>query len=701
LPQISPAMPLMAIPAVALDTETTGLDTATARVVQIATIPLTGIHTPGTEAAFERLVNPGAPIPPSASAIHRITDGMVAEAPNFAQIWPALEEQLSGRVIVGYRAGFDVAVLKRECTRAGIVWEDPPRLCVRALALCAAPTLKDTTLEGLCRWLGTTISGRHTAAGDAMAAANIWVRLVPILLQKGIRTLGEAAAAAPQDKSGDNAAMSIFAKNIEPDVLAPGAGGPARLDSYAYRHRVRDVMSKPPVFAPPGMSFRDAVRLLIDKRISSVLVGDGKNATGIVTERDLLRGLADTANTDDAAIEAIACRPLHTVPADMHLYKAVGRMSRLGIRHLPVTGADGAVVGIVTPRNLLRERATEAIMLGDEIDAAQNAADLAAARAKLVPLAASLIADEVDARSICGVVSAELCALTRRAAELAEQAMAAEGKGSAPVPYAVLVLGSGGRGESLLAPDQDNAIVYERGEEGGAEDAWFAELGARIADTLNTAGIPYCRGGIMARNRQWRKSMADWRATVESWIRRSRPEDLLNVDIFFDSVPVHGEAQLGEEIWAHAYHAGGGSAVFQRLLAELARRWQPPLGLFGGFRADKGNRTDLKIGGLMPIFTSARVLSIKHGVLARSTPQRLRGLADAGILARETVETVLTSHEMILRALLRQQLADVGSGIPPTNLVDTGSLDARGRARLRRAIKAIPLLTEEVSEALL
>jgi signal-transduction protein with cAMP-binding, CBS, and nucleotidyltransferase domain len=62
---------------------------------------------------------------------------------------------------------------------------------------------------------------------------------------------------------------------------------------------------------------------------------------------------------------------------------------------------------------------------------------------------------------------------------------------------------------------------------------------------------------------------------------------------------------------------------------------------------------------------------------------------------------VLTSHEMILRALLRQQLADVGSGIPPTNLVDTGSLDARGRARLRRAIKAIPLLTEEVSEALL
>src|SRR5690606_19727377 len=141
----------------------------------------------------------------------------------------------------------------------------------------------------------------------------------------------------------------------------------------------------------------------------------------------------------------------------------------------------------------------------------------------------------------------------RRAAQLAETRMQDEGMGPPPVPYAVLVLGSAGRGESQLAADQDNAIVYAQGAEGGGEDAYFAELGAQISDILDAAGVPYCRGGVMARNREWRKSLADWRATIDGWVRRQKPEDLLNVDIFFDAVPVHGEFQLAETIWNHAY----------------------------------------------------------------------------------------------------------------------------------------------------
>jgi CBS domain-containing protein len=375
-------------------------------------------------------------------------------------------------------------------------------------------------------------------------------------------------------------------------------------------------------------------------------------------------------------------------------------MSRLGIRHLPVTGGDGAIVGMVTPRNLLRARATEAIVLGDEIEAAADGAGLAAARAKLVPLAASLLGDDMDARGICAVISAELCALTRRAAELAESQMAAEGRGAAPVPYAVLVLGSGGRGESLLAPDQDNAMVYERGEPDGPEDRWFAELGARMADHLDLVGIPYCKGGVMARNPEWRKSVAGWRAAVDGWIRRSKPEDLLQVDIFFDAVPVYGEARLGEDIWRHACRQGQSSAAFQKLLAALAREWRSPLGLLGGFRQDRGARTDLKIGGLMPIFTGARVLSIRHGVLARSTPERLRGVVAAGAFNREAADAVLQAHETILKAILHQQLADAGHGISPSNLVETGRLSSAARAKLRAAVKDVALVLDEMSEAL-
>ena len=89
------------------------------------------------------------------------------------------------------------------------------------------------------------------------------------------------------------------------------------------------------------------------------------------------------------------------------------------------------------------------------------------------------------------IISEELCSLTRRAAVLAEQQMQIEGHGPPPCPYAMLVLGSGGRGESLMAPDQDNAIVFAHGEPDGAEDSWFKDARRKSSPTCSTS--PACR----------------------------------------------------------------------------------------------------------------------------------------------------------------------------------------------------------------
>ena len=65
--------------------------------------------------------------------------------------------------------------------------------------------------------------------------------------------------------------------------------------------------------------------------------------------------------------------------------------------------------------------------------------------------------------------------------------MVKEGRGPAPVPYAVLVLGSAGRGDSLMNADQDNAYVYSPGEPDGPEDHWFAAAGAYLTGVLHVA----------------------------------------------------------------------------------------------------------------------------------------------------------------------------------------------------------------------
>ncbi len=691
------ASPLLALGAVVLDTETTGLDAQTARIVQIGAIRLGAASLEAAE-RFEQLVDPGVPIPAGASAVHGITDEHVRQAPSFGAIAPDLEAFIGSAVLIGHTITYDVALLQREYQLAGRPWRPRRTLDVRELAEIAQPTLARYDLDRLCEWLSIDIAGRHTAMGDAVATARLFAALVPLLRQRGIRTLAEAEAASRQ--MAQRRAQAAPRLMVEEEAPPGDARRPiASVDSFVYRHRVSEVMSAPPVTAPADATVRDTIRQLIDKKISSVFVTDPGGEDGIVTERDLLRVL-DAAGQKglDAPLGSIMKKPLQFVLEDDFLYRAIGRMERLGFRPLAVRDARGRLTGAVTTRNLLRHRATTAIVLGDEIDSAGDVAALAHAWARLPLLARSLLADEVDPRTIATVISSEVCVLTRRAAELAEASLAEQGKGPAPVPYAVLVLGSAGRGESLLAADQDNAIVYATGEPGGREDQWFEALGIEIAALLDAAGVPFCKGGVMARNAQWRMSVRRWKDTIDGWVRRQRPKDLLNVDIFFDGVPVHGDRAMGEAIWNYAYDAGHGNPAFLKLLSELAREWSAPITLFGNIRTDIKGRVDLKRGGLFPLVTAARVLSIRHDVRVRSTPDRFRGVSSAGVGAPGDIDAIIEAHRALLGAVLEQQLIDGQAGIPPSTRLDVGRLTKAGREALRAALSPVRSAIDLVAE---
>ena len=125
-------MPLTAIEAVAVDIETTGLDTRNARIVQLAGVAIT-LGRPRAEETFATLVDPGGPIPTSSTAIHGIGDEAVRGAPRLAEALNLFQEFLGGRLLVGHSIGFDLAVLEHEAGRAGIRWEKPRSLCVRLL----------------------------------------------------------------------------------------------------------------------------------------------------------------------------------------------------------------------------------------------------------------------------------------------------------------------------------------------------------------------------------------------------------------------------------------------------------------------------------------------------------------------------------------------------------------------------------------
>ena len=129
---VSNTTPLIAIDAFVIDTETTGLDPARARIVEIGAVPLRKGKL-DQSASLRRLINPGEPIPPEATRIHAIDDSMVASAPDFAAVWQDISAAISGEILIGHTFGFDLAVLKRECQRGGLLFFDDDRVAVQSL----------------------------------------------------------------------------------------------------------------------------------------------------------------------------------------------------------------------------------------------------------------------------------------------------------------------------------------------------------------------------------------------------------------------------------------------------------------------------------------------------------------------------------------------------------------------------------------
>lgn len=177
-----------------LDTETTGLDPAAGdRVVSLAAVRVVHGRLLRHE-TFERLVDPGRPVPAASTAIHGITDAMVAGQPRLTDVLPAFAAFARDTVLVGHDVGFDLRFLRSAEGAAGVRL-DQPVLDTLLLDAALHPDHDDHTLEAIAERLGVSVVGRHTALGDALVTGEVLVGLLALLRRRGVTTLGEAVEA--------------------------------------------------------------------------------------------------------------------------------------------------------------------------------------------------------------------------------------------------------------------------------------------------------------------------------------------------------------------------------------------------------------------------------------------------------------------------------------------------------------------------
>jgi len=177
------------------DTETTGLSPSEGdEIIQIgATRCINGKLL--RQESFEQLVNPGRLIPKATIPIHGITQDMVRGKPDIAEVLPAFHAFAQDTVLVAHNAAFDMKFLQLQEAKTHIVFHHPV-LDTLLLSAVVHPSQASHRLEAIAARFNINVLGRHTALGDAMLTAEVWLRLIPLLQAMGIFTLRQAREAA-------------------------------------------------------------------------------------------------------------------------------------------------------------------------------------------------------------------------------------------------------------------------------------------------------------------------------------------------------------------------------------------------------------------------------------------------------------------------------------------------------------------------
>lgn len=469
-----------------------------------------------------------------------------------------------------------------------------------------------------------------------------------------------------------------------------------------FARRVRDLARPPPLTCPLGTPLSAALALMTAENESSILVLDASGeVAGILTEHDVVRRVAFRLDPE-TAVEAAMSRPVSTVGEDEFLYRAVGRMRRLRLRHLPVVDSRGRPVGMLDLIEALGAASERLIGQIDRLANEPSVEGLARTKAAQMALAAELLADHVPAPEIQGLITEINLDIHRAILEASIAELAADGWGPPPLPFTLLVMGSGGRGENFLYPDQDNGFILADypDEEHGRIDPWFIALAERFTRQLDAVGFPFCKGNVMATNPLWRKSATQWRHQFRLWAERRSPVAILFADIFLDFRPVQGPVEPAETLRATVIET---LAAYPALLAEMCRdetARSVALGLFGRIvtdaKGDHPGRVDLKMRGTMPLVGSARLLALKCGIRETGTLARLAALERAGVLGRNEAEALAAAFDHITFVLLRQQLADHAAGRKVGNFVDPDSLSRRERDLLVDSLRAVEQFRKRV-----
>jgi len=177
------------------DTETTGLDPSGGdEIISLGAVRIVNLRVLHEE-MVDQLIDPKRSLPRASIEIHGIQPEMLAGQPVIDTVLPQFFKFCEQTILVGHNAAFDMAMFKAKENQTGISFPNPV-LDTLILSAVVHPEQDNHSIEAIAARLGVSIVGRHSAFGDALTTSEMFLKIVPLLAEKGIHTLKQAREAS-------------------------------------------------------------------------------------------------------------------------------------------------------------------------------------------------------------------------------------------------------------------------------------------------------------------------------------------------------------------------------------------------------------------------------------------------------------------------------------------------------------------------
>ena len=451
-----------------------------------------------------------------------------------------------------------------------------------------------------------------------------------------------------------------------------------------------------------SLSLKDGIKQLQENKKSTILLKNKKGLAGIITEKDIARKVVFKFK-ETQLLKEVMTKNVKFVFADDLLFHAVGKMRKNNFNHLPVLNQKYEVLGMIDMSHALSAE------LGDITEHIDNMSfdeedieSLKKIKKQQITIAESMLSRNLFPFDITYLLSFLNNVIYRRAIRVAEKKISKLNIIKNIPNYSVIVMGSGGRMESFLHPDQDNGIIYELsdGDDPVQVDKYFEQLAKEFTKTLDDCDIPFCKGDLMASNPLWRKSFIDWKKQIDHWLLSHKPQDMRNIDMLYDFKSVYGASYLADDLKKYINEKFK-ERKYLKFLYYSEEQSDAAIGFFGQFILEKNDEENkgllnLKHTGTLPLVESIRLYSIKNNISFTNTLERLDELEKKEVFTKDEVDFYKNAHKFMSNILLKNQIERVKKGLQIKNFINPKNLSIREKGILKIYLKKIRELKTKV-----